>query len=88
VSLVASLDYRWTLMKYAAARLFVDAARVTPSLDELRPEHLRWAAGGGLDLFSRHAQLGSLAVSGSPDGVRLLFSFGLAGAFGDRQHRD
>src|SRR5690606_10564923 len=34
-SLVASLDYRWTLMRYLAAKLFVDMAQVAPDLPSL-----------------------------------------------------
>jgi hypothetical protein len=86
VSAVASLDYRWTLMRYLAARLFVDAATVGPRIYELSLA-LRPAVGFGFDVFSRSTQLGSLALALSPDGVRLLMSLGVAGAFGDRQHR-
>jgi hypothetical protein len=86
VSAVASLDYRWTLMRYLAARLFVDAATVGPRIYELSLA-LRPAVGFGFDVFSRSTQLGSLALALSPDGVRLLMSIGVAGAFGDRQHR-
>lgn len=86
VSVVGSLDYRWTLMRYLAARLFVDAATVAPRLDELELD-LRPAAGFGFDVFSRSTQLGSLAFVLSPDGFRFLFSIGVGSAFGDRQHR-
>jgi hypothetical protein len=87
VSVVGSLDYRWTLMRYLAARLFFDAATVAPELGELELD-LRPAGGFGFDVFSSATQLGSLALSASPDGVRLLLSIGVSGAFGDRQHRN
>jgi hypothetical protein len=87
VSAVGSLDYRWTLMRYLGARLFTDAATVAPRLSELRLEGLRWDAGFGLDVFSRSTELGSLAFSASPEGVRLLILFGVSPTFGDRQHR-
>lgn len=86
VSVVGSLDYRWAVMRYLAARLFVDVATVAPSLGELELD-LRPAGGFGFDVFSRSTQLGSLAFAASPDGVRFLLSFGVASAFGDRQHR-
>jgi hypothetical protein len=87
VSLVGSLDYRWTVMRYLAARLFVDAATVAPRLDELKLE-LRPAGGFGFDVFSSSTQLGSLALSASREGARVLFSIGVAGGFGDRHHRN
>lgn len=87
VSAVGSLDYRWTLARYLAARLFGDVATVAPRVAELRLEGLRWDAGFGLDVFSRDTQLGSLAVSGSPDGGRFILTFGVSSGFGDRQHR-
>jgi len=87
-SAVGSLDYRWTLMRYMAARLFADAATVAPRVTDLQLEGLRWAAGFGLDIFSRQAQLGSIAISGSPEGASFSLSFGVASGFGDRQHRN
>jgi len=87
VSLVGSLDYRWTVMRYLAARIFTDAATVAPRVDELELTHLRWVGGFGFDVFSRHTQLGSLAISAGPEGATFFFSFGVASSFGDRQHR-
>jgi hypothetical protein len=88
VSVVASLDYRWALMRYLAARLFVDAATVAPSLGELELD-LRPAGGFGFDVYSRSSQLGSLALSVSPEGARFLLNIGVGpSAFGDRQHRN
>ncbi len=87
VSVVGSLDYRWTLMRYLAARLFVDVATVAPSIGELELD-LRPASGFGFDVFSRSTQLGSVAFVGTPEGARFLLSFGVASVFGDRQHRN
>jgi hypothetical protein len=87
VSVVGSLDYRWTLMRYLGARLFGDTATVAPRVKALTLDGLRWDAGFGLDVFSRSTQLGSIAFSGSPDGVRFFFLFGIQSGFGDRQHR-
>jgi hypothetical protein len=86
-SAVASLDYRWSLMRYMAARIFVDAASVAPNPARIFESPPRVAAGFGIDLFSDSALLGQLAFSFSGDGVRLLLSFGLPAGFGDRQHR-
>jgi hypothetical protein len=86
-SAVASLDYRWSLMRYMAARIFVDAAAVAPNPARIFEAPPRVAAGFGLDLFSDSALLGQLAFSFSGDGVRLLLSFGLPAGYGDRQHR-
>ncbi|MCA9642128.1 MAG: hypothetical protein H6718_04390 [Polyangiaceae bacterium] len=87
-SLVASLDYRWTVMRYLAARLFADAAVVAPDLPSLRHQTPRFAAGSGLDFFTRSGSLGSVTTVFSPEGFKLTLSFGVAGGFGDRQHRD
>jgi len=87
VSLVGSLDYRWGIWRYAAARIFIDGATVAPRVAALRLEHLRWAGGFGFDLFSNTTLLGSATVVGSPEGFRVLMRFGVASGFGDRQHR-
>jgi hypothetical protein len=87
VSMVASIDYRWAIARYLAARAFGDVATVAPRLGELRLDALRYAAGFGFDVYSRSAALGSVAVSGSPDGARFILYFGVASSFGDRQHR-
>ncbi len=88
VSAVASLDYRWYLMRFLAARLFVDVARVSPSVSELRLDNLRWATGLGFDLHTSTSELGRIAVAGSPEGFHFLFTLGVPAGFGDRQHRD
>ena len=88
VSAVASLDYRWHLMRFVAARLFVDVARVAPSLRELTLDDLRWAAGFGFDLHTSTSELGRIAVAGSGEGFHFLFTLGVPARFGDRQHRD
>jgi hypothetical protein len=88
VSAVASLDYRWYLSRFVAARLFVDVARVAPTLREVTLDHLRWAAGFGFDLHTSTSELGRVAIAGSPEGFHFLFSLGVPSRFGDRQHRD
>jgi len=88
VSVVASLDYRWVLMRFVAARLFLDFAKVLPSLAEFDLQHVRWAAGFGFDLHSSSSDLGRIAVAGSSDGFHLLLNFGVPIRFGDRQHRE
>jgi hypothetical protein len=88
LSLVASLDYRWVLMQFVAARLFVDLARVLPGFQQFALTHVRWAAGFGFDLHSSSSDLGRIAVAGSTEGVNLLFSLGVPVRFGDRQHRE
>lgn len=84
---VASLDYRWAVGRYSAARLFVDAATAAPSVDRLNAKHMKWAGGFGLDMFSTTSPLGSAFVSFSKEGARLVVNIGTAEAFGDRQHR-
>jgi hypothetical protein len=88
VSLVGNLDYRWYVSRFIAGRLFVDAAHVYPTLKEFRLDHLRWAAGFGIDLHSSTTQIGRVAFALSPDGFNFLFTFGVPAGFGDRQHRD
>lgn len=88
VSLVASLDYRWQIVRYVAARLFVDGATVGPSVRELDFRHVRPAIGFGIDLHGSAADLGRIAFSYSPEAVSFLFAFGAPAGFGDRQHRD
>jgi hypothetical protein len=88
VAMVASLDYRWTLMKFVAARVFGDATNVAPELESLGLDKMRYAWGFGFDLHSATAQLGRVAAAFSEGDVRLFFSLGVApSGFGDRQHR-
>jgi len=86
-SAMATIDYRWSLMRYLAARIFLDAAAVASSPAHIFDAPPRIATGFGIDLFGESALLGQLAFSFSADGVRLLLSFGLPPGFGDRQHR-
>jgi hypothetical protein len=85
-SAVASLDYRWAFAPHVGARLFADAATVGASPVELFQVAPRPAVGFGIDLFSRSTEIGQAAFSWSPDGVRLLLSFGVSTATHDRQH--
>ncbi len=87
VSAVASLDYRWTVMRYLAARLFLDASAVGPRLSKISVDHPRVAGGFGFDIFSNSAQLGTMGVAVSDEGFIVILNFGVAGTFGDRQHR-
>jgi hypothetical protein len=91
LSLVASLDYSWQLVDFLGVRVFLDAATTAPSVAELSVEQLkelRLAAGTGLDLFVSSDDVGQLAFSASPEGVRLLLSLGVPSDYGDRQHRE
>ncbi|MET0595601.1 MAG: hypothetical protein ABW133_23085, partial [Polyangiaceae bacterium] len=88
VSAVASLDYRWFLSRFFAARLFVDFAQVSPSVWELKFDNVRWAGGFGFDLHTATSQVGRIAIAGGPEGFHFLFAFGVPAGFGDRQHRD
>jgi hypothetical protein len=89
VSTVGSVDYRWQVIRFVAARLFADVARVAPDVPHLFSTDWRWAAGFGLDLHGNSTELGRLALAYSPEGINVLFSLGLPGpGFGDRQHRE
>lgn len=88
LGVITSVDYRWSLMHFIGARLFVDAATVAPRVNALIAVPPRIAGGFGIDIFSETNEIGQFAVSFTSEGVRLLLSFGLATAFGDRQHRD
>ena len=88
VAALASLDYRWQLRPFVAARIFVDATTVAPTLPKLSLEHLAWAAGFAIDLHSTQTAIGRVGIAASPDTVSLILVFGLADpGFGDRQHR-
>lgn len=88
VVMVASVDYRWTLIQYIAARVFGDATNVAPEVSSLALEHARYAWGLGFDLHSASTQIGRVAASFSQGDMRLFLSLGVApSGFGDRQHR-
>jgi hypothetical protein len=88
VSLTGSLDYRYGFMRAFAARVFVDVSTVAPTVSALSFQHLRFAAGVGLDVSTASAELGRVGIAFSPDGALFLLSFGVPTEFGDRQHRD
>jgi hypothetical protein len=88
VSAVASVDYRWYVSRFVAARLFVDFAKVSPSVWALNLENVRWTAGFGFDLHTSTSEVGRVAIAGGQEGVHFLFAFGVPAGFGDRQHRD
>ena len=88
LSVIASLDYRWVIVRYIAAVLFVDAATVAPTFGGLFANVPRFAGGFGFDIFKSHADLARFAVSGSADGVRILLNLGPNPVGGDRQHRN
>jgi hypothetical protein len=87
VSVVASLDYRWYVSRFVAGRLFVDFAKVSPSVWEFSFADTRWVGGFGFDLHTSNSQVGRVAIAGGPEGFHLLFAFGVPAHFGDRQHR-
>ena len=87
ISWVASLDYRWSMVRYLGPRLFVDVAEVGPDLGSAFKARPRVAAGFGLDLFSDSTEIAQAMMSFSGEGVRVLLSFGVPTQFGDRQHR-
>ena len=68
VSAVASLDYRWYVGRFLDARLFTDIARGGSLVSELRFEHLRWAAGFGIE--SAHLDQRSSDASRWPEAPR------------------
>jgi hypothetical protein len=88
VSAVVSLDYRWYLSRFISARLFVDLARVAPSIWDMTWQDVRWASGFGFDLHTSTTEIGRVAFAGSTEGFHFLFAFGVPAGFGDRQHRD
>lgn len=88
VSLSGTLDYWWIFMRPFAARLFVDGTTLGGSLAKLDFAHPRVAAGFGLAVATRSAELGRLNLAFGTDGVRLTLSLGIDRGFGDRLHRD
>ena len=73
VSLVGSLDYRWTLMRYLAARVFVDAAHVAPSVKDIEITNLRYAVGFGLDISDSDCSRRVASPSAVPGSTLHLF---------------
>jgi hypothetical protein len=87
VSLVASIDYRWSMIRWLGPRIFLDMATVGPDPGALFKVPPRFAGGFGFDLFSTSTELAQAMMSFSNEGVRVLFTFGIPTQFGDRQHR-
>ena len=87
VSLVASLDYRFSVVRYLGARLVVDVATVGPDVGSMLDVPVRVAGGFGVDVFSKSTELAQLIVSFSGEGARAYLTFGVPSLFGDRQHR-
>lgn len=87
LSLVASLDYRFSIVRYLGARVFVDVATVGPDIGAALDAPKRVAAGFGVDVFSSSTELAQMIVSFSGEGARASLTFGVPTLFGDRQHR-
>jgi hypothetical protein len=87
VSVVYSLDYRWSMLPWLGPRIFVDAAQIGPALGATFRVPPRVAAGLGFDLFSDSTELAQSLIAFSNEGVHVLFTFGIPTQFGDRQHR-
>jgi hypothetical protein len=87
LSVVYSLDYRWSMVRYVGPRLFIDAAQVGPDMGQMFKAPPRVAGGLGVDLFSDDTELAQAMMSFSTEGIRVLFTFGIPTQFGDRQHR-
>jgi hypothetical protein len=87
LSLVVSVDYRFSIVRWLGARLFLDVAGVGPDIGALLDAPKRVSGGFGFDAFSNSAELGQTAISFSNEGVRVFLSFGVPSLFGDRQHR-
>jgi hypothetical protein len=87
VSVVYSLDYRWSMIRYLGPRLFVDMAQVGPDVSSTFKATPRVAGGFGVDVFSDATELAQAMMSFSGEGVRVLFTIGVPTQFGDRQHR-
>jgi hypothetical protein len=87
LSIVASFDYRFSIMRYLGARLFVDFAVVGPDIGAAVDADKRVAGGFGVDVFSRSTELLQFMASFSSEGARAFLTFGIPTLFGDRQHR-
>jgi hypothetical protein len=87
VSVVASLDYRYSIVRYLGARFFVDVAVVGPDFGAVFDAPKRVAVGFGLDVFSNAALLAQFTAAFSSEGARASLTFGVPEQFGDRQHR-
>ena len=87
LSLVVSLDYRWSIIQYVGARVFLDMATVGPDMGTMLNAPKRFAGGFGVDVYSSSTELAQLMISLSSEGARAFFTFGVPSPFGDRQHR-
>ncbi len=79
VASVATAEYRYGIAPQVTARVFVDAGRTFPSLDELSLHDLRAGFGGGLLVHSSSEVLGRFDIAGSDEGdLFLLMAWGNA----------
>jgi hypothetical protein len=87
ISLVMSLDYRFSVVRYFGARLFVDVAAVGPNIGAVIDAEKRVAGGFGVEVFSASTVLAQFTAAFSAEGARANLTFGVPSLFGDRQHR-
>ncbi|MFT3773161.1 MAG: hypothetical protein QM820_47885 [Minicystis sp.] len=87
LSLVASIDYRFSIVRFLGARLFLDLATVGRDIGAMLDAPKRLAGGFGFDVFSSSTELAQMTMSFSGEGVRAFLTFGVPTLFGDRQHR-
>lgn len=88
LSLIASIDYRWSIIRYIGARFFVDVATVAPDFKSIFRAGPRPAVGLEMDLYSASTELAQFVLSLSKEGPVAFMSIGVPSMFGDRQHRN
>ena len=76
VAALGSVEYQWDLTRNLTASLFVDAGRVSPSLDELSIDGMRVGYGVGLGVQTTTSFVGQASLASSKDGGLFLnFTF-------------
>lgn len=88
LSVVGSVDYRWPIARYVAARIFTDAATVAGAPTTITLSAPRFVVGFGLDFVSRSSEIARMGFAAGAEGIKLYLSIGGATDFGDNQHRD
>jgi hypothetical protein len=83
-SLLTSLEYHWPLTLHVSGILFADHWMISPALPRMSVSNAPRAIGIGINMHTRHTEIGRALLSYGTEGVFAQFSFGFSTLYKDR----
>ena len=84
ILLVPSIEYQWPLTIQVRGHIFLDYLVVSDKWENLTFNNTPYAFGIGIDIHSKHSELGRIQISTGSENVRIMVSLGLSGHQSDR----